>query len=466
MKMNKKIHFFTLSLCTCFFTACSDDNDSSNSNNNGGNSNGYIYAVCYDSGDEGNAGYVMQVNDISQGSINGTQNINNRLEVTGNQDWVAVNDKYIYNFNYASQGADGISSPSQSWSNEGGKLVARSKIDMSGDVKTRGIVGKYVVSGSTQCKERDGQMLMYERIRIVDSETQAIVTANGRMETSTYKNKWAQQIGENLNFSDIASYGDGKYALIAFTTKKEDLSKGGTTDLAENTYLGVYELVAGDPKEEGQFFHEVKLIERKSADHPEEPAGQIAGNSRSRAETGIEPTDDGSIYVFCAGNKANAAEGSQYSPSAVLRISGDNIINGIPQDFDNDYYVNIRELSGGYQMWRSYYLGGTSFCLQMYNQKYNPADNSNGNAYKFAIFDAANKEFKWVTGDLDENKITSISLFCMIEKEKRSITFGIETADKLPALYTITAHDAAIRRGLEVKAEGIQGVARLKDTSK
>lgn len=464
--MKKVFRLACFAILAGTLAACSDSNtpEDNGGGNGGGTTTGkYIYAVCYDSGNEGNAGYVMQVDDITKGTLDGTQNTNNRQEVVGNQDWVPVNNKYLYNFNYTSKGADGISSPSQSWYNSNSVLTSRSKIDVSGDVKSRGIVGKYIISGSSQSKERDGEMLMYERIRIIDSESQAIITSDGRLETSTLKNPWAKQLNENLLFSDIAGYGDGKYVLVSFTTKKEASGKGGTTDLAENTYLGVYKLVTTDQKGEGQFLHEEKLIERKSSDHQGKPAGQVVGNSRSRAETGIEPTDDGTIYVFCSGNKANAAAGSEYSPSAVLRISGSNISNGVPQNFDDDYYFNIREKSGGYQMWRSYYLGGTTFCLQMFNQKYDPSNTAspNGSAYKFAIFDAASGDFTWVKGDLDESKIKAISLLYLIEKDKGSITFGIETEDQLPALYTITASDATIKRGLEVKAEGINGVARL-----
>lgn len=459
--MKRRFDFPLLLFSALAFAACSDDNTVPVPPGGGNLSpDGYAYVVCYNSGDQGNSGYMMQVDDISQGSLDGTQNANNRQEVTGNQDYVSVNDLYLYNFNYASHGADGTSTVSESWAlSDDGLVTKRNEINMSGDVKSRAVVGKYVVSGSSQCKEKDGLNKMYERIRIVDSESEAVITANGRLETSKYDGAWGETIGENYMFSDIAAYGD--VVLVSFTTKQEDKAKGGTTNLAGNLYLGVFELDVND-KEGNEYLHPRRLIVRRSADHPGREAGQIAGNSQSRTETGIEPVDNGDIYLFCQGNKADAAEGSAYYPSAVLRISGSNIADGVPQAIDDDYYVNLRELSGGYQLWRTYYLGGSKFCLQMYNQPYDPATNDNGSAHRFAIFDAVGQTFQWVTGDFDEAKVTGIGLLHMIEKEKGSITFGIETADRRPALYTITADDARIVRGLEVNAEGISGVARLK----
>ena len=78
---------------------------------------------------------------------------------------------------------------------------------------------------------------------------------------------------------------------------------------------------------------------------------------------------------------------------------------------------------------------------------------------QFAIYDAATTEFSWVENVPSD--ITDVALFYMIEKDKRSVTFGIETSSMKPALYTVSS-DGVMKRGLEVNAETIKAVARIK----
>ncbi len=402
----------------------------------------YVYIVAYASGDD--VGYLKQVSDISQGSIDGQTSSHNRQEVSGNQDYTAVNDKYLYNINYGSQGSAGISTISASWGLDAGYNIAkRNEFNLDGDVKARGVVGNYFVA-ATNASEND---IAYERIKLIDTESQAVITNHGKINTDASNSAWRGQVAEHTTFSDIAQYGD--YVLVGMTTKREPSSKTTTTELAFNTYIGVFTLDPSDSEKEFLKFN--SLLVRNNAD---KPSGQVKGNSRSRTETGIEPTDDGSIYVFAQGNISNASDGA-IPPSTVLKLK---VENGKPTGFDDSYYVNLQEKSGGHRVWRSYYLGGTKFCLQMFS---NAGDDVSTSAPRtqFAIYDAATTEFSWVENVPSD--ITDVALFYMIEKDKRSVTFGIETSSMNPALYTVSS-DGVMKRGLEVNAETIKGVARIK----
>ena len=99
-----------------------------------------------------------------------------------------------------------------------------------------------------------------------------------------------------------------------------------------------------------------------------------------------------------------------------MRISGNSIQNGKPVAIDDDYYVNLTEVTGHY-MWKCFYIGGKKFDIAL--------------AY---------------AADTDNN----------------TITFEVETTDsQLPALYTI-GKDGVAKRGMEVDTESIKGVSLLK----
>ena len=249
---------------------------------------------------------------------------------------------------------------------------------------------------------------------------------------------------------------NGDYVLVSYTSVLEREGKTTFTNLARNTYIGVYTFDPSDPEYEYLKFQ--NLIVRKSEEHPGEPAGQISGNSSSRVETGIEPVDNGDIYLFVQGNRSNRDGDTSLPPCTVLRISKSGMDNGKPVAIDDDYYVDLGKAGAGeYRLWRSYYLGGTRFCLQFFT---NPGETgAKATHSRFGIFDYESKTLTWVSGAPED--ITDVSLLYLIEKDKNRVTFGMETASMKPALYSIYA-DGTMKRGLEVNAESIEGVALLK----
>ena len=262
--------------------------------------------------------------------------------------------------------------------------------------------------------------------------------------------------------TDIAEFGD--YVLLSYSTKHlvKDGASGAkakatySTDLANNLYLGVYEFDPTDADKE--YLKYQNMIVRKSEDHVGEEAGQIKGNLRSRTETGIEVLGD-EIYLFCQGSK-NSGKDYPDVPSAVLRISGNSIQNGKPVAIDDDYYVNLTEVTGHY-MWKCFYIGGNKFCLQLYTEK-GTAGFVEGSHKAFGIFDVKTEQYTPVTGLPDADLIYDIALAYAADTDNNTITFEVETTDsQLPALYTI-GKDGVAKRGMEVDTESIKGVSLLK----
>lgn len=400
------------------------------------------YVVMFSSG---NSGYLMQVDDITSGSIDGTQNANNRQQVTGNRDYVQIGYNALYNINYASQSSNGTSTLSTSWRlNAGNQLVPGADLDLSGDIKARGVWKQYIIAASSLSKGDPKET--YERVKIVDTTNDLVVNNDGFVNTNA--GEYSALIpDEHVSFSDIASYGE--YILVGLKTKNST-EKSTQTKYERNTYLAVYSY---DGNKNADLKLE-NLIVRESTD--DKRAGQLGGNNRSRTETGIEPVDNGDIYLFCQGINTPDADRA-LPPSAVLRISGKNIVNGKPVGIDEDYYVNIQAKADNHRVWRSYYMGGTTFCLQLYTE---PGDDTStaSTKLKFALFDAATQTFRWVEGV--PATISDVSLPVLMEKEKGRVVFAVTTTDQNPALYIIDKK-GKMTRGLEVKAETIEGVAKL-----
>ena len=220
-------------------------------------------------------------------------------------------------------------------------------------------------------------------------------------------------------------------------------------------YRSIYSIPTDADKE---YLKYQNMIVRKSEDHVGEEAGQIKGNLRSRTETGIEVLGD-EIYLFCQGSK-NSGKDYPDVPSAVLRISGNSIQNGKPVAIDDDYYVNLTEVTGRY-MWKCFYIGGNKFCLQLYTEK-GTAGFVEGSHKAFGIFDVKTEQYTPVTGLPDANLIYDIALAYAADTDNNTITFEVETTDsQLPALYTI-GKDGVAKRGMEVDTESIKGVSLLK----
>lgn len=261
---------------------------------------------------------------------------------------------------------------------------------------------------------------------------------------------------------DIAEFGD--YVLLSYSTKHlvKDGATGAkakasySTDLANNLYLGVYKFDPTDADKE--YLKYQNMIVRKSADHVGKEAGQIKGNLRSRTETGIEVVGD-EIYLFCQGSK-NSGKTAPDVPSAVLRISGNNIQDGKPVAIDDNYYVDLTDVTGHY-IWKCFYIGDNKFCLQLYTQA-GTAGFEEGSHKTFGIFDVKTTQYTPVTGLPNADVINDIALAYAADTDNNTITFEVETTDsQLPALYTISK-DGTATRGMEVDTESIQGVSLLK----
>lgn len=458
MKSNY-LNILSLSVLTCSFISCSEElpNDEGGNGGENGTAVNAQYVVMSGSG-ENNGAYLQLTSDATTGSLD-PANSDGRIFFSGNNpDFVNYNNEILVGMNYPSQGGSSSDYITMAWKLKDGKLVQHGNgVALDGDVKARGIFQNYLIGMSDQTG--DGH---YERVKYINVETFDAAVVDGIIDCDDLSKEPASLMdGETWGVGDIAGYGD--YVLLSYATKHLDpdptsrAKASYSTDLANNLYIGVYKFDPNDSEKE--YLKYQNTIIRKSEDYPGKEAGQIKGNLRSRTETGIEVVGN-EIYLFCQSTIKNYGKSEPEVPSAVLRISGNNIQNGKPIRIDDDYYVNLTETTGHY-MWKCFYIGDNKFCLQLYTEP-GTAGVSEGSHKKFGIFDVKTKSYTEVTGLPEPAKINDIALAYAVDTENHTITFELDLTDgSLPALYTISADGKALR-GTEVNAESIKGVSFLK----
>ncbi|PRY55215.1 uncharacterized protein DUF4374 [Arcticibacter pallidicorallinus] len=166
---------------------------------------------------------------------------------------------------------------------------------------------------------------------------------------------------------------------------------------------------------------------------------------------GLVETENGDAYAFSPAAATNNNVPTSTKPSAIIRIlKGTN-------EFDQSYFFNVEQESGGHHIAAQSYLGNGIFILQMY-----PKPKSlEGVARKFAIADVINKKFKWVTGlPEDITKTTTINNYS--PGDGRTGYIGITTASEGSYVYIFDAEIGAAKRGLKVEGGTITAINALK----
>lgn len=105
----------------------------------------------------------------------------------------------------------------------------------------------------------------------------------------------------------------------------------------------------------------------------------------------IWAADNGDVYVFSPSYAKTLADVRQQTtlPAGVVRIKAGTRV------FDDNYYYNLEEQSGGRSFLRCWHAGGSYFLLRMYDR---PFSQSGYVANQLAVFNGNNGKLTFVTG--------------------------------------------------------------------
>jgi hypothetical protein len=173
---------------------------------------------------------------------------------------------------------------------------------------------------------------------------------------------------------------------------------------------------------------------------------------RSQYYTNIAADDGRNVYVF-----SSAYDATTTKPSGVLRIKAGT------ETFDPNFFFDIQAASGGHKVCKPYYITGDYFLLQMYTEPNATTSTSSAPiAQRLAIFDAANKTFRWVTGLPDVENIGSISKKLAVDKDLIYVpVVPVDAEGSQPAIYAVDPVTATATKGAVVTCNSIAAIGKL-----
>jgi hypothetical protein len=164
---------------------------------------------------------------------------------------------------------------------------------------------------------------------------------------------------------------------------------------------------------------------------------------------GLVQVENGDAYGFSPAAATNNGVPTSTKPSAIVRIKKGTT------EFDQSYFFNVQEKSGGHHISSQTYVGNGKFLLHMYGN----ANALTGNR-KLAIADVYNQTFTWVTG-APADILSSSTRYNLTSDDHKIAYLGINTANG-NWVYAIDTETAKATPGIKVEGGTITAISKLK----
>lgn len=326
-----------------------------------------------------------------------------------------------------------------SYKRNGDKLEKITDFQVPSRFTTYGFFDKYFVvnvGGQTLAgqqingKDRnDGATFIFHNVSDYKVATQTTI---GTLEITKDLGKNNKEIA---SFSGILDRGNGEFLSSMIYSERNQPRPGSGSTTAAITKLDSIWVAAFDKN------MNLKRI------YKSDKLGYSSGRFRSQYISQLGKADNGDVYVFSGHFEKNSTK-----PAGALLIKKD------ATSFDENYFFNIDNVSGGYPFRSVFHITGAKFLLEFYNDK---NIETNSPAAKYAIVDAAAKKLTWVTGLPDPANITNtVGVIAMGYKGKCYLPVAEKNNDA--AIYVIDPSTAQAKKGLVVKgAQGIRGIGKI-----
>lgn len=395
---------------------CSKNDGPGPAGGNGGNGERYFIAAT-----AGSSTYLLTADDLESGTAT---IVGNGVEIPRTYSmWVNNGTKASVGLIYA-QGDPGIGI-SYGLDASGNLVPVGNEFQITSRFTTYGAFDKYVVtsvSGQTLTDGKTGAVFNFIDLDNHNTMTQRDIvtenfTGNGQLAT----------------FSGIVDLGNGEFLTGLVVSEPKDPEAGGGGSTGPVTHPDSVWVAALDAN------LNVKRIYR------DDRISYASGRMRSQYYSQIASDDAGNVYVF-----SGSFESSTTKPAGALRI------NKGAADFDQSYYFNIEEMSGGYRFRKVWHITEDYFLLEVYNDlEYG----STTAASQYAVVKMQDKTFSWVREGFpakDEISATGLPF-----ADNGKMYFPVTTASAQPTVYVIDPETATAKAGLVIQAEGVAALSRF-----
>ena len=409
MKKGSKLALFSALIAFTAFSCSSDEN--TGSEQGGGVDTGKTkYIITATTGAVGIADYLLTADDVSTGSIS---TIGNGIEQDGSYRYYITAQNNFFSLLYGQGNPGAVTTYNL---NAEGKLVKKSDFQAE-TVHVFAAVNKDILTIKVPRSGATSIASMYK----IDAE-QSIITGQAQQDTKILAGNgerafftWATQVGDKVFMPYMSIKGDG-------------LDNFGTVN-PDSTWVAVYN------------YPELKL-EKVIKDNRTSYLGAYFTN-------GLFQDENGDAYGFSGAIATSNAALTSTKPSAIVKIKKGTT------EFDQSYFFNVEEKSGGYKISSTSYISKGKFLLLMYGN----AGKNNG-AVKLAVADVYNQTFKWVT-NAPATLTSATTRYNITSEDGNSAILGINTPEG-NWIYSINGTTAVATRGMKVEGGQITAIQKLK----
>lgn len=410
--MKKKSTLALLSTVLAFTVfSCSSDSDNSGTDVGGGTDTGKTkYIITATTGAVGIADYLLTADDVSTGSIS---TIGNGIEQDGTYRYYITAQNNFFSLLYGQGNPGAVTTYNL---NAEGKLVKKSDFQAE-TVHVFAAVNKDILTIKVPRSGATSIAMMYK----IDAE-KSLITGEAQQDTKVLAGNgerafftWATQVGDKVFMPYMSIKGDG-------------VDNFGTVN-PDSTWVAVYN------------YPELKL-EKVIKDNRTSYLGAYFTN-------GLFQDEKGDAYGFSGAVATSNSVVTSTKPSAIVKIKSGTT------EFDQSYFFNVQEKSGGYKISSTTYISNGKFLLLMYGNA-----GTNTGTVKLAIADVYNQTFKWVT-NAPETLTSATSRYNITTEDGSSAIIGINTPDG-NWVYTINGTTAVATRGMKVEGGQITAIQKLK----
>lgn len=167
---------------------------------------------------------------------------------------------------------------------------------------------------------------------------------------------------------------------------------------------------------------------------------------------GMAKVENGDLYAFSPAAATNSGTATSTKHSAIVRVN-----NGTTE-FDQSYFFDVQQVSGGYHIFRMDYIGNGKALLQMYGT---PNSVVTTGMAKLAIADLNTKSVTWVTGLPADVKQFGTSRDNLVADDAKSIFIGMNSDSQGAYIWNIDAATAKATRGLKVNGGVVTSIRKL-----
>ncbi|WP_333625991.1 DUF4374 domain-containing protein [Sphingobacterium siyangense] len=175
---------------------------------------------------------------------------------------------------------------------------------------------------------------------------------------------------------------------------------------------------------------------------------------------GLGTVENGDIYAFSAANATSKrkddptkSEITTTNPAAILKIASGTT------EFDKNYFFNVAEISGGYNIVNWTYVGGNNFIV---SSKKKQSDGTYSAATTIAAVNVVDKTFKIVSGLPKADEVKSFTQRNNYSKKDGKTGYiGVNLTSGESYVYKIDASAATATKGLKVEGGTITAIEHL-----